>query len=86
LAGTDPFNPDSFLGIGAAETSSDDPALFIMRWSSTTGRSYRITLSTNLLSGFPAAAYSNIPAAPPINTYTGTLDPSGLSYYRIELE
>ena len=85
LAGTDPFNPDSFLGIGAAATS-DDPARFVLRWSSVTGRSYRITISTNLLSGFPVAAYSNIPAAPPVNTYTGTLDPAGLSYYRIELE
>ena len=85
LAGTDPFNPDSVLGIGAAVTG-DDPARFVLRWSSVTGRSYRITISTNLLSGFPVAAYSNIPAAPPVNTYTGTLDPAGLSYYRIELE
>ena len=85
LAGTDPFNPDSFLGIGTAATS-EDPARFILRWSSATGRSYRITLSTNLMNDFPVAAYSHIPATPPINTHTGTLDPAGLSYYRIELE
>ena len=84
-AGTDPFDPGSFLGIEAALLAPLTNQ-FVLRWSSTTGRSYRINYSTNMVFPFEFTAYSNIPADPPDNTFTGWLTQPGAAYYRIEVE
>ena len=84
-AGTDPFDPGSFLGIETA-LLAPQPGQFVLHWSSTTGRSYRINYSTNMVFPFEFTAYSNIPADPPDNTFTGWLTQPGAAYYRIEVE
>ena len=86
LAGTDPFDGDSNLDIDSSRKGTALTNTFVMDWSSATGRSYRIAYSTNMVTPFSFVAYSNIPADPPLNSFTGTLHPQGAGYYRIELE
>jgi hypothetical protein len=86
LAGTDPFDGGSNLDIDSSRKGSVLTNTFVMGWSSATGRSYRIAFSTNMVTPFSFIAYSNIPADPPANSFTGSLHPHGAGYYRIELE
>ena len=84
LAGTDPFSSGSVLSI--LNVGKDSPTgQFVVSWSSSTGRSYRIGYGTNLVTPF-AVAYSNIAATPPANTFTGTYTRPGFNVFRIELE
>jgi hypothetical protein len=85
-AGTDPFDPASVLDIVAATKTAPLSNLFVLRWPSTDGRSYRITYATNMATPFAFIAYSNISASPPQNTFTGTLHSYGAGYYRLEVE
>ena len=39
-----------------------------------------------MVSPFAFVAYSNIPADPPANTFTGALSLPAAAYYRIEVE
>ena len=86
LAGTDPFDGDSNLDIDSSLKGTVLTNTFVMGWSSATGRSYRIAYNTNMTTPFSFIAYSNIPADPPLNSFTGSLHPQGAGYYRIELE
>ena len=86
LAGTDPCNGASFLGIEAAVKGTVQTNTFVLRWSSATGRTYRITCATNMVTNFSVRAYTNISAQPPANTFTGSLSQPGGAFYRIELE
>ncbi|MBN2685193.1 MAG: hypothetical protein JXR40_07925 [Pontiellaceae bacterium] len=43
----------------------------VIHWSSITNHAYTVYDSTNLLTGF-AAVQSNIPATPPINSFTNS--------------
>jgi spore coat protein CotH len=85
-AGTDPFDGASFLGIQSAAKGTVLSNTFVLGWSSATGRSYRIAYGTNMAAPFAFVAYSNIPADPPANSFTGALVQPGATYYRIELE
>ncbi len=85
-AGTDPFDPGSFLGIRSSAKGSAQSNTFVLGWNSATGRSYRIAYATNMVSPFAFVAYSNIPADPPANTFTGALSLPAAAYYRIEVE
>ena len=58
---------------------------YVIAWSSVGTNEYRIGWSTNLGLGFQALV-SNLPATPPLNTYTDTCSEAGPRYYRIQLE
>jgi len=73
IAGTDPTNPMSCLRFQTA-TSAGACTGVVVRWSSTSGKWYRLDRSTNLLGGAPfgLSLRTNIPATPPQNTETDT--------------
>ena len=56
-----------------------------LRWSSGTGRTYRVLGSTNLVEGFSTYA-TNEAATPPLNTFDRTLDGPGFWYFMVEEE
>ena len=85
LAGTNPRDSRSRLSLNNINLSAANGGL-ILSWPSSTGRTYRVTTSTNLLEGFPFLLTNGIWATPPSNLYT-TPPPAGVQqFYRIELE
>ncbi len=81
VAGLDPNNPTSALTIVAQDLPADatNRSDYILRWTSTSGRVYRIGTKTNI---FDAFNWITVPASPPINSYTTTPPAQGI-YYRI---
>lgn len=57
----------------------------VVRWSSSSGVVYTILHSTNLLHGFSVLA-NGLPATPPTNVYTDTLDNVRSKFWRISAE
>jgi len=90
VAGTDPTNPASFLGIAAFSNGlSPGAAGSVVRWSSVTGKCYRLDRATNLLAKPPFAfnIRSNIAATPPLNGETDTTATGqGPYFYRVGVE
>ena len=56
-----------------------------LSWGSGTGYTYRILRSTNLLSGFETVA-TDLPATPPLNTFTSAQDSTAPAFFRVEEE
>jgi hypothetical protein len=87
VAGTDPTNPTSFFQLTAADR--DLAAGHVLRWASVANRFYSLARSTNLLqgaSGFrPLFAATNLPATPPLNTYTDRLDGAETLFYKLQV-
>ena len=81
VAGSDPTNAASFLGLTADMLQSGSN--FVIRWSSVTGKLYRLDRSTNLLdpASFSFNVRTNIPAEPPVNTETDTTAVGQGPYY-----
>ena len=81
IAGTDPTNSGSFFNItegvllGAAE--------YAIRWPSVSGRLYAVDFSTNLVDGTWSNLVSDIPAAPPENSYTGLVGSAEACFIRV---
>jgi hypothetical protein len=90
LAGTDPTNPNSCLSFMASSNQSPPGATgFVVRWSSVTGKYYRLDRSTNLLINqpFDFNVGANIQATPPMNTETDTTAVGqGPYFYRIGVQ
>ncbi|NCC51685.1 MAG: DUF2341 domain-containing protein [Spartobacteria bacterium] len=83
LAGTDPTDNQSFLGIH--DTVYDGGDEFILRWSSATNRRYEIEFTADLTGPFTNLA-TDIYSTPPQNIYTDTVPPgAGRKMYRIHL-
>lgn len=87
-AGTHPLDPFSALGMGAAAAADLGDGIFpIFRWSSVSGRVYRVGLSTNLSIGFDAIVADDLPATPPENTVTDRTDAAAsFKVYRVEVK
>lgn len=81
-AGTSPTDENSLLRVFLADTM---PAIssFVVQWPSVTGKLYRVSRSTNLLSGFVPVA-TNLPATPPQNVYTDVPPPAAHWFYRVD--
>ena len=79
LADTHPLDPSSALRMQPPGWLGDDAIL--IRWSSSTNRTYELMYSTNLMQGFQPLA-SNLPGRAPENVYT---DSPGASprFYRV---
>jgi hypothetical protein len=82
LAGSNPTNRLSVLKF--AGLMSPGTNQFVVQWASETGRLYDLVRATNLLTGF-APLTSGIPAMPPLNTYTDTVDAIPSLFYRIRV-
>lgn len=57
----------------------------ILRWGSIANHTYAVHDSTNLLSGF-SVRQSAIPATPPMNSYTGTVDGVKMKFWKVTTE
>ena len=81
-AGTDPTNPASLLAVTdlGPHAASD----IVIRWYAVSNKVYRLTENTNLLTPW-WVLISNIPATPPVNARTVTVE-NIPAFYRIELE
>ena len=90
VTGTDPTNPASCLRIVTVSNAVPSGATgLVVRWSSATGKYYRVDRGTNLLSvpPFDFNVATNIPAMPPINTQTDTnATGNGPYFYRIGVQ
>jgi PKD repeat protein len=88
-AGTDPLDPDSFLGLFAPAIGwSGTNPLLVVSWRSVDGKSYGLDRSTNLLNdAFGHTVRSNIVGIAPINTETDA-PPVSVNpvFYRVRLE
>lgn len=78
VGGSDPTNTASVLAL-AGHTAMD---LFVLTWSSLSGRLYAVSRTTNLLTGFEPLA-THLPATPPQNSYTDNVSPQGHAFYSI---
>lgn len=82
LAGTDPAITGSVLSF--KESVPLGGGDFSVSWSSAGGRTYSLTVSTNLITGQWQILVSNLSANPPTNSYT--ISPSSPMFYRIKVE
>jgi len=70
IAGTDPLSSSSTWSIATSMPTEETPSnVFLLYWISATGRIYAIQRSEDILAGF-SNFVSDIPATPPLNTYT----------------
>jgi Right handed beta helix region len=84
VAGTNPTNALSCFALTGLTVPVQTQC--VLRWSSTAGRQYAVDWSTDLLKAFTNEAGSGIPATPPLNTHTCTLDNGSIQYYRVRME
>jgi len=85
FAGTVPTDSQSALRLSAQ--SPVDGNHLTLEWPSAAGRYYRLLGGTNLTSDLVTLVQTNLPATPPLNTFTVAL-PVGTqnTFYRLELE
>lgn len=74
---------DYLFDVTAPQIGPDGTCL--LNWGSGTGFSYRILAFTNLLSDFEIVA-TNLPATPPLNTYTTAPNSAAQRFYRVQEE
>jgi hypothetical protein len=81
IAGTDPTNRGSVFAVTDIQATSTNA--FVLQWFSITNKLYSVSKTTNLLgSGFAPLA-TNLPATPPLNTYTDQMNGLDNVFYRI---
>ncbi len=81
-AGTDPRDPQSFLGITLLE---HQPAGLRLQWQSVWGKAYDVTRASALQGAAYLPGVTNVPAEAPVNTLTNLADAPGQGFYRIEI-
>ncbi|NCC50639.1 MAG: TIGR03790 family protein [Spartobacteria bacterium] len=87
IAGCVPTSAASVFRIQQLGYSSDQPGRHILAWPGSSNRCYHIEYTTNL----PSVSFqllgtaSNLPATPPINSYTNENAPGGAMFYRINV-
>jgi len=83
-SGTDPTLSNSVLCVFSAEAVPGDG--LVLRWTSVTGKTYAVREATDLLGGFSTLT-NGLPATPPENAYTVTVNAAnGHVYYCIQVE
>ena len=84
IAGTDPTNASSrFIAQVVENHSTTD---LVISWESVEGKMYSLFLQTNLVTASSTAVASDIPATPPVNTFTNTVQDWEHLYYRVEVQ
>jgi len=83
IAGTDPYNPNSFLHI--TDMVSGNPVE--LTWSSVPGKTYQVLATTNLMSPMAPIAGAVVPAAPasPVTRWFDSSTNATNRYYRIQV-
>jgi hypothetical protein len=84
-AGTDPTNAVSRLALSAPTNTPISAGQLVVCWQSVSGRTYAVMMATNLMAGFSNLA-TNIPATPPMNVRTDTVDNVPTRFYRVKVE
>jgi len=84
-AATHPGDPASFLRADTVPIH-DAGQPFTLRWNSAADRTYRLWFRETLGDGAFTPVASNIPAAPPVNTWTDPDATNAHGFYRIEVE
>ena len=84
LAGTNPTNASSRFQ--ATSFNGQGGTNFVIQWTSVAGKLYAIQTSTNLLAGFDGWVTNHVPATPPLNTATVSMDRVRSRYYRVMVE
>jgi hypothetical protein len=82
LAGTNPTNDLSVLKFHSLQAATTN--LFVVEWGSVSNRIYDLLRATNLAAGFTPLV-TNLPAHPPMNTYTDAVGSVPAMFYRIRL-
>ncbi len=83
IAGTDPFDDESYFGI-TDYALSVEPGRFNLAWPSVADRSYRVYSRNNLLDDAPMSLITNVLATPPMNVATLEPDDVGMEFFVIE--
>jgi len=85
IAGTDPTNALSVLSLWleCRGTQSDQIAIY---WPSVLNRTYNLYGATNLHGDMFEPVSTGLPAVPPMNVYTTTIDQSQFYFYRVGVE
>ena len=84
LAGTNPKDADSVFKIVSADVLPFGDTM-ILSWSSVSNKQYSVWGSTNLPAGFRLLR-NNVPATPPINSYTDALSGLDHKFYRLQVQ
>jgi len=83
-SGTDPTASSSVLAI--TQFASPDASALVLQWASVAGKTYAVKVSTNLAAGFVPLT-NGLPATPPVNVYTVTVQHAGNpAYCRVQVE
>ena len=82
IAGSQPTNSSSIFGFADAQPLPDDNRV-VISWDSVSNRIYRLERTTNLLLGFEPYV-NDIPADPPMNTYTDDT-PNAVGVYKVRV-
>jgi len=85
IAGTDPLDAGSVLCLGPCIVNPSAPGEFVVTWSSVSNRTYTLYAATNLVQGFGIVLHTNLPATPPVNVYTDSVDTVGCRFYRVSV-
>ncbi len=83
MAGTNPTNKTSVFAVNVPQMTGGSNVL--IKWSSVPYRFYSVLSATNLTGGW-STLVSNSMATPPLNSYTGTVNQTGPTFYRIRLD
>ena len=84
IAGTDPTNASSRLMAQVVENHSTTD--LVISWESVEGKMYSLLLQTNLATDSSTTVASDIPATPPVNTFTNVVQDWENLYYRVEVQ
>ncbi|HBA83021.1 MAG TPA: hypothetical protein DCZ95_02900 [Verrucomicrobia bacterium] len=82
-AGTVPTNASSIFAVDQAQAAASDG--LVLQWPSRTNRIYSVAYSTNLMLNHWITAMTNIPATPPANVYTCTVNSASESIYQLRV-
>ena len=83
-AGTHPKLASSVFGISNVVCAGGSNV--VVYWTSVSNKFYSIRGTTNLLDGFPAVLDHGVPADPPVNARTLTVDEAGSVFLQLRLE
>lgn len=80
--------PDDQLSLLAFEEIAPDGTTghVVLRWQSASNRTYAVWRSLDLAVGIPQALATNLPADPPVNSYTDAVESAETRFYWIEAE
>lgn len=81
LAGTNPTNASSRFQVTSFKQQGGTN--FVLQWSSVAGKRYAVQTSPNPLVGFGGWATNQVPATPPLNTATISMDLIQSRYFRV---